>query len=231
MAKGSVLVVEDDRDIGELLEYNLARNGYEVRVATTGEEALEEVRKRSPDLIILDLMLPGVDGIDVCRMLRADPDTAAIPILMLTARDQEADIVTGLEIGADDYMTKPFSVRVLLARVKALLRRRRVGEAPEGQTVRIGELQIDPARHEVRRSGQRIPLTRSEFRLLLTLARRPGRVYSRDQLIEAIHGEGYYVTDRTIDVLVASVRKKLGPTGERIETVRGVGYRFREPEE
>jgi len=231
MAKGSVLVVEDDRDIGELLEYNLARNGYEVRVATTGEEALEEVKKRSPDLIILDLMLPGVDGIDVCRMLRADPDTAAIPILMLTARDQEADIVTGLEIGADDYMTKPFSVRVLLARVKALLRRRRVGEAPEGQTVRIGELQIDPARHEVRRSGQRIPLTRSEFRLLLTLARRPGRVYSRDQLIEAIHGEGYYVTDRTIDVLVASVRKKLGPTGERIETVRGVGYRFREPEE
>jgi two-component system alkaline phosphatase synthesis response regulator PhoP len=231
MAKGSVLVVEDDRDIGELLEYNLARNGYEVRVATTGEEALEEVKKRSPDLIILDLMLPGVDGIDVCRMLRADPDTAAIPILMLTARDHEADIVTGLEIGADDYMTKPFSVRVLLARVKALLRRRRVGEAPEGQAVRIGELQIDPARHEVRRAGQRIPLTRSEFRLLLTLARRPGRVYSRDQLIEAIHGEGYYVTDRTIDVLVASVRKKLGPTGEWIETVRGVGYRFREPEE
>ncbi|MDZ7373202.1 MAG: response regulator transcription factor [candidate division KSB1 bacterium] len=231
MSKGLILVVEDEPDILGLIEYNLKKHGYEVRQAASGEEALEVARTNPPDLVVLDLMLPGLDGIDVCKALRTDPSTAAVPILMLTARDQEADIVTGLEVGADDYMTKPFSVRVLLARVKALLRRRRLAEGTAKKPLRFGELLIDPERFEVRAGPEKLALTRSEFELLHFLASRPGRVFTRDQIIQAIHGDNYVVTDRTVDVLVAGVRKKLGAHGARIETVRGVGYRFREPEE
>jgi two-component system phosphate regulon response regulator PhoB len=228
MAREHVLVVDDEEDILRLVEYNLVKSGYRATCVTTGEEALSAVRLRQPDLVILDLMLPGVDGLEVCRLLKRSPRTSQIPVVMLTAKGEEADIVTGLELGADDYVTKPFSPQVLLARVRAVLRRRAKGVTDESATMQVHDVVIDPGRHEVLVRGKPVTLTYTEFRLLHFLARRPGWVFTRHQIIDAVRGEGYPVTDRAVDVQVAGLRKKLGPCGAYVETVRGVGYRLKE---
>jgi len=228
MSRERVLVVDDEEDILELVEYNLAKEGYRVTCVATGEEALAEVRRRAPGLVVLDLMLPGVNGLEVCRLLKRDPATAGVPVVMLTAKGEEADVVTGLELGADDYVTKPFSPRVLMARVKAVLRRKAKGPLSEQVVVEIHDIAINPGRHEVLVRGEPVTLTYTEFRLLHFLARRPGWVFTRQQIIDAVRGEGYPVTDRAVDVQVAGLRKKLGECGSYVETVRGVGYRFKE---
>jgi two-component system phosphate regulon response regulator PhoB len=228
MAKAHVLVVDDEEDILELVRYNLGKEGHRVTCVATGEEALEAAKDGSPDLIVLDLMLPGVDGLDVCKILKQDPRTAAIPVVMLTAKGEESDIVTGLELGADDYVTKPFSPRVLLARVKAVLRRKSAEAAEEPEVIRIHDLVIHKGRHEVLLGGTPLDLTYTEFRLLYFLARRPGWVFTRSQIIDAVRGDNYPVTDRAVDVQVAGLRKKLGSGADYVETVRGVGYRFKE---
>jgi two-component system phosphate regulon response regulator PhoB len=228
MLKKKILVVDDEEDILELVRYNLAKEGYQVACVTSGEQALKEMKERVPDLILLDLMLPGLDGLDVCRRLKNDPATNAIPVIMLTAKGEDADIVTGLELGAEDYVIKPFSPRVLLARVKACLRRKQQGEPEETAVLRIGDFTINPSRHEVLVGGRSVALTATEFRILHFLARRSGWVFSRDQIIRAVKGEDYPVTDRSVDVQIAGLRKKLGNAGNSIETVRGVGYRLKE---
>ncbi|MFO8057589.1 MAG: response regulator transcription factor [bacterium] len=228
MAKESILAVDDDEDILELVRYNLERANYRVKAVTSGEEALDAARSFLPDAILLDLMLPGVDGLEVCRILKNDSQTSAIPILMLTALGEEADIVTGLELGADDYVTKPFSPRVLMARVKALLRRQNAPASPEDAVIKAGDIVINSSTYEVLAGEKPVDLTHSEFQLLFLLARRPGWVFTRNQIIDNVHGEDYSVTDRSVDVLVSGLRKKLGESGKNIETVRGVGYRFRE---
>jgi two-component system, OmpR family, alkaline phosphatase synthesis response regulator PhoP len=228
MLKQKILVVDDEEDILELVRYNLVKEGYRVVCVASGELALKEAKESSPGLILLDLMLPGLDGLDVCRRLKSDPVTNAIPIIMLTAKGEEADIVTGLELGADDYVTKPFSPRVLLARLKACFRRGRPEDADETSVLRVGDFTINPSRHEVFVSGEPAPLTATEFRILLFLARRSGWVFSRDQIIRAVKGDDYPVTERSVDVQIAGLRKKLGKAGDSIETVRGVGYRLRE---
>ncbi|MBI5250575.1 MAG: response regulator transcription factor [Desulfomonile tiedjei] len=228
MAKEKILVVDDEEDILELVRYNLANEGYRVDCVPSGEEALIKAAELNPDLILLDLMLPGLDGLDVCRELKADPGTRHIPIVMLTAKGEDADIVSGLELGAEDYVTKPFSPRILLARLKVVLRRKR-NMAPEEETVmRRDDLTIDPSRHEARVEGRPLGLTTTEFRILHFLARRPGRVFSREQIISAVKGDDYAVTERSVDVQIVSLRKKLGKSGGAIETVRGVGYRLKE---
>ena len=224
----SILVVDDEEDLLELVRFNLAREGYAVTCVATGEEALKAVRRDAPDLIVLDLMLPGIDGLEVCRRLKADPRTRDVPIVMLTAKGEERDVITGLERGADDYITKPFSPRVLSARVKALLRRRESDRHADGEgTVEIDELVIHPGRHEVRLAGKPVELTYTEFALLHFLARRPGWAYTRTQIVDAVKGEDYPVTERSVDVQVAGLRKKLGDHARYVETVRGIGYRFR----
>jgi len=229
MATARILVVDDEEDILELVRYNLAKDGYEVALAATGEEALAAMAAYPPDLLVLDLMLPGLDGLEVCRRVRSDPRTAPVCIVMLTAKGQEADIVAGLELGADDYVTKPFSPRVLIARIRAALRRRtRQAAGDEDAEVAIDDLVIRPGRHEVLVQGNSVDLTFTEFRLLHFLARRPGWVFTRQQIVNGVRGEDYPVTDRSVDVQIVGLRKKLGPAGRRIETVRGVGYRFKE---
>jgi two-component system phosphate regulon response regulator PhoB len=229
-AKPRVLVVEDEQDLQDLLRYNLMREGMDVICADSGERALELARQKMPDLILLDLMLPGVDGLNVCRTLKNDASTAGIPVVMLTAKGEEADIVVGLELGADDYIPKPFSPRILMARIKAVLRR--TGDAApdtEGDDcIHVGDVVIDRGRHEVRIEDEPIDLTATEFRLLNLLATRPGRVFTRQQIIEAIHGGLAAVTDRSVDVQMVALRRKLGDHGSNLETVRGVGYRFKE---
>jgi two-component system phosphate regulon response regulator PhoB len=229
MAQERILVVEDEEDIQELVRYNLEKESFRVTCATTGEEALEAVTQKVPDLILLDLMLPGIDGLSVCRELRASDRTGAVPIVMVTAKDDEADVVTGLELGADDYVTKPFSPRVLLARVRAVLRRTSSG--PEtADVIHRGPITIDTARHSVSVDGEALDLTLTEFRVLEFLARRPGMVFTRYQIVDAVKGEDYPVTDRSVDVQIVGLRKKLGDVRDCIETVRGVGYRFRMPD-
>ncbi len=232
MAKESVLVVDDEEDILELVTYNLAKEGYQVSAASTGEEGLNLVRSRKPDLVVLDLMLPGTDGLEVCRAIKSDPKTNKTPVIMLTAKGEEADIVQGLELGADDYITKPFSPRVLLARVKAVLRRDASGgRNPKTSTSEIVEVHnfvIHPGRHEVLVDGVKVDLTLTEFKVLYFLARRPGWVFTRYQIVDAVKGEDYAVTERSVDVQIVGLRKKLGAAGDCIETVRGVGYRFKE---
>ncbi len=223
-----VVAVEDDKDILELITYNLEREGYEVTGATTGEDGIDAARSEKPDLILLDLMLPGIDGLEVCRRLKADPDTAHIPVVMVTAKGEETDIVTGLELGADDYVTKPFSPKVLIARMRAVQRRRDRAQVTEDDIIRIDEIIIHPGRHEVTIGSERIDLTFTEFRILHILARRPGWVYTRHQIVDSIHGEPYPVTDRAVDVQIVGLRRKMGDAGEYIETVRGVGYRFKD---
>jgi len=229
MPKERILVVEDEEDILELIRYNLAKEGYQVTGALSGEEALKKVRTEGFDLIVLDLMLPGIDGLDAAKKLKSDPKTAHVPILMLTAKGEEADIVTGLELGADDYVTKPFSPRVLIARIRAVLRRK-AGKPDEAERsmLRIHNLEIDLGRRSVLVSGQAVDLTYTEFQVLYILARRPGWVFTRSQIVDAVRGDDYPVTDRSVDVQIVGLRKKLGPCSSLIETVRGVGYRFKE---
>lgn len=228
MSCGKVLVVEDEDDIAELIRFNLAQEGFDVRVATTGEQGLSEAVREVPDLVLLDLMLPGTDGLEVCRRLKSDTRTASVPIMMVTARGEEADIVTGLELGADDYVTKPFSPRVLLARLRAVLRRRRTTPPQGSECLRIATLEIHPGRHEVKVDDSIVELTATEFKILHFLARRPGWVFTRYQIVDGIRGPNYPVTERSVDVQVVALRKKLGSAGTLVETVRGVGYRFRE---
>jgi two-component system alkaline phosphatase synthesis response regulator PhoP len=223
-----ILVVDDEEDILELVSYNLTRAGYRVTKAASGEQAIKAARTKVPDLVLLDLMLPGVGGFEVCNTLKRDPRTANVPVIMLTARSEEPDIVAGLELGADDYITKPFSPRVMLARVRAVLRRKMKAPAEETAVIRFKDLEIHPGRHEVTAKGKRIDLTSTEFRILHLLARRPGWVFARQQIIDAARGEEYPVTDRSVDVHIVGLRKKLGALGERIATVRGVGYRYQE---
>jgi len=228
MAQEKILIVEDEDDVVELVRYNLEKGGYLTDVAMTGREALAKVKSGVPDLVLLDLMLPEIDGLEVCKLIKSDAETAAIPVVMLTAKGAESDIVVGLEMGADDYITKPFSPRVLLARVKAVLRRQEQ-PAESGKTVlRIHDIEIDAGKHRVLVRGKQIKLTGTEFNLLRFLAARPGWVFTRYQIVDAIHGSDYPVTDRSIDVQVVGLRKKLGNAGKYIETVRGVGYRFEE---
>jgi two-component system alkaline phosphatase synthesis response regulator PhoP len=228
MAKEQILVVDDEEDILELITYNLMKEGYHVITAASGETAISKAHKEKPDLILLDLMLPGVDGLDVYRELKKKEDTSQIPIIMVTAKTEDADIITGLELGSDDYVTKPFSPKVLLARIKAVLRRKKFEEVEETPILRIHELTINPARHEVLVNDEPKLLTASEFKILYFLARRPGWVFTRDQIISAIRGDDYPVTDRSVDVQIVGLRKKLGESGAYIQTVRGVGYRFKE---
>jgi two-component system phosphate regulon response regulator PhoB len=228
MSRENILIIEDDEDIQELVQYNLAREGYRPAGVLSGEEGLKAVRSGEPDLILLDLMLPGMDGLETCQILKADRNTQHIPIVMLTAKGEEADVVTGLELGADDYITKPFSPRVLIARIKAVLRRASTAEISEDDLLKHGELIIDPGRHRVTAGGKNVDLTHTEFQLLHLLARRRGWVFTRYQIVDAIKGEDYPVTDRSVDVQIAGLRKKLGKCGSYIETVRGVGYRFKE---
>jgi two-component system phosphate regulon response regulator PhoB len=229
-ARPRVLVVEDEQDLAEVLSHHLDREGFGVLWAGSGEQALAAVDNELPDLILLDLMLPGLGGLEVCRRLKADAATATIPILMVTARGDESDVVSGLELGADDYIVKPFSPRVLMARVRAVMRRQKTTEPSESTDTLIqrGMLALDSERHEARLDGKLLELTATEFRLLLLLARRPGRVFTRNEIIDAIHGSQSAVTDRSVDVQVVSLRRKLGDAGHLIQTVRGVGYRFGE---
>ncbi len=228
MAKEHILVVEDEEDILELLRYNLMKEGYRVTGVLTGEEGLRAARSQPPDLMVLDLMLPGIDGLTVCRELKMDARTRDLPIIILTAKGEEADIVAGLELGADDYVTKPFSPRVFLARLRAVLRRRLVEPPLESDIIELHELTIRPGRHEVLVQGQPVDLTSTEFRLLSFLARRPGWVFTRSQIVQGVQGEDYSVSERAVDVQIVGLRKKLGPAGKYVETVRGVGYRFKE---
>ncbi len=228
MARESILVVEDEDDIRELLRYNLAREGYRVATAASGEEALKIAKDSLPDLVLLDLMLPGVDGLEVCRAIKQDPLTRKLPIVMLTAKGEEADIVAGLELGADDYVTKPFGLRVLLARVRVVLRRSQAAPPAATEAIVVHGLTIHPGRHEVLLQDQPIDLTATEFRLLHLLARRPGWVFTRGQIVSQLHGQDYAITERAVDVQVVSLRKKLGAWGQYVETVRGIGYRLKD---
>ncbi len=228
MTKSKICIVEDEADILELLRHNLAREGYQVFTAATGEEAVKNIPRQMPDLVLLDLMLPGLDGLEVCRQLKQSPQTAGIPIIMVTAKGEESDIVAGLELGADDYITKPFSIKVLIARARSLLRRKRNPLADPAATVRAHDLIVNPGRHEVLVKGKPVEMTFSELRILHFLASRPGWVMTRDQIVDAVRGADYAVTDRAVDVQIVGIRKKLGARADYIETVRGVGYRFKE---
>jgi len=227
MGNLTILVVDDEEDILELVQYNLKREGYGVLRAGTGEGGLALAESKLPDLVVLDLMLPGLDGLEVCKRLKGSRRTEQIPIIMLTAKGEEADIVTGLELGADDYITKPFSPKELVARIRAVLRRKEPQET-EGKTVTVHNIRIDPDRYEVQAQGKKLELTFTEFGILYTMAKRPGRVFTRSQLVEAIHGGNYVVSDRAVDVQITGLRRKLGHSGKYVETVRGVGYRLRE---
>jgi len=221
-----VLVIEDDPDIVEVVRYNLEREGFRVLDARDGERGLDQARRAEPDLILLDLMLPGIDGLEVCRRLRAADETRAVPVVILTAKSEEADVVVGLEMGADDYLTKPFSPRELVARVRAVLRRvNRAGERGGKTRIEIHDLVLDSTRFEALHQDELVPLTRAEFRLLWALVQRPGRVYSRSELADEITAGESLIIDRNVDVHVSSIRKKLGVAGKVIATVRGVGYK------
>jgi two-component system alkaline phosphatase synthesis response regulator PhoP len=226
MSRTEILVIEDDEDILELIKHTLSREGYQVTGAKSGEDGLKSARAGRFALILLDLLLPGIDGLDLCKILKADARTSSTPIVMVTAKGEEADVVAGLEVGADDYITKPFSPKVLVARVRAILRRRREPQADVEAPLRIGDLVIHPGRREVQLKGKRVDLTFGEFQILHYLAARPGWVFTRYQIVNAVRGEDYPVTDRSIDVQIVGLRRKLGQYGEYIETVRGVGYRF-----
>ena len=228
MANEKVLVVDDEEDILELLSHILSKEGYKVRCAVSGEEALARVKSEIPDLIVLDLMLPGIDGFEVARRLKEDAKTSHLPIIMLTAKTEESDVVTGLEIGAHDYVTKPFSPKVLIARMRAVLRRMDKGENKGKTIVRIHDLVIHQGHRKVTLNGRPVQLTLAEFGILHFLASAPGWVFSRSEIVDAVHGEDYSVTDRSVDVQIVGLRKKLGKAGQYIETVRGVGYRLKE---
>ncbi|MBT5463554.1 MAG: response regulator transcription factor [Gammaproteobacteria bacterium] len=228
MSKPLIVVVEDETDIQDIITYNLKREGYDVLAASRGDQGLSLIQAKNPDLVILDIMLPGIDGLTICQQLRAAAKTKALPIIILSAKEEESDVVIGLGLGADDYMPKPFSPRELLARVKALLRRATAQESQgQGQDqIRHGDLIIDIDRHQASLQGVALKLTATEFKLLMVLASQPGRAFSREQLLNRVVGDAVVVVDRNIDVHIRSVRKKLGVQTGLIETVRGVGYRF-----
>ncbi len=232
MPAKQIIVVEDESDIREVLIYNLTRQGYEATGVEDGREAVGLIRREVPDLVLLDLMLPGLNGLEVCRILKENPETRGIPIIMVSAKGEEDDIVRGLELGADDYISKPFSVRELLARVAAGLRRHRneTENRLNEKLVRDGVI-IDPVGHRVEINGETAAFTLTEFRLLHLLAAHPGRVFTRDHLISRIRGEDNYIVDRNIDVHIQAVRRKLGRHRGLIETIRGIGYRFRDLQE
>ena len=228
MQKEKILVVDDEEDILELVRHHLNREGYKVRCAESGEQALQTATSESVDLIILDLMLPGIDGLEVTRRLKGDPRTQHIPILMLTAKGEESDVVSGLELGADDYVTKPFSPRILIARARASIRRQLKEPPDENAVIQVQEIEIHPGRRTVQINGESVNLTYTEFQVLSILARRPGWVFTRSQIVDLVRGDDYPVTDRSVDVQIVGLRKKLGECGKYIETVRGVGYRFKD---
>lgn len=229
MSKETILLIEDETDLAEIIEYNLVREGYAVLRAGNGEKGLDLARQKLPAAVILDLMLPGVDGLEVASRLRRAPETADIAIIMLTAKSEESDIVLGLGVGADDYVTKPFRVTELLARLKAVLRRTSGQETGGEASMRVERhgLRIDTSRHQATLRDRELALTLTEFRLLTTLASQPGRVFSREQLLEKVRGD-LYLDERNIDVHIRALRKKLGDDADLIITVRGVGYKFRE---
>ena len=229
MAKPLIIVVEDEPDIREIMLYNLRREGYEAEGFESGSEGLEAIRAKQPNLVILDLMLPGMDGLTVCQQVRAEAAIKATPIIIVSAKEEESDVVIGLGLGADDYVPKPFSPRELLARVKAVLRRsQQADQGDQHERVVIGDLVIDLEKHSVTVDGQLVKLTATEFKLLYQLASHPGRAYTREQLLNRVVGDGVVVVDRNIDVHIRAVRKKIGSYADHIQTVRGVGYRFAE---
>lgn len=228
MSKEKIIVIDDEEDILELVKYHLVKEGYQVECAATGEKALQTIRADVFDLIILDLMLPGIDGLKIAKVLKSDATTAQIPIIMLTAKGEESDIVIGLELGADDYITKPFSPKVLIARVRAVLRRQSKEIDDNTNLIRAHDLLVDPKRRYVTAKDNAVELTYSEFQILYFLAKRPGWVFTRSQIVDAVRGDDYPVTDRSVDVQIVGLRRKLGGCGRYIETVRGVGYRFSE---
>ncbi|MEI6167565.1 MAG: response regulator [bacterium] len=224
-----ILVVDDEKDILELVNYNLTREGFGVVTAKSGEEGLNAVAQKKPDLILLDLMLPGMNGLDVCRKLKKDPATASIPIIMITAKSEESEIIVGLELGADDYVGKPFSIKVLSSRIRSVLRRQQVYLYNQKNELRVGYFEISPSRFRVLAGGKPVEnLTVTEFHLLHFLASRPGRVMNRQLILDAVRGEEIAVTERAVDVQMVGLRKKLGPYADCIEAVRGVGYRFKD---
>ena len=228
MPKSKILVIEDDRAISEILVYNLDKAGYEVSLAIDGRDGINQAQLKLPDVILLDVMLPVIDGVEVCRRLRSKPETASAIIIMLTAKTEEADQLIGFSVGADDYVTKPFSVRVLMERIKALQRRKVAKADDEDDVVTRAGITLDRRRYRVSVDGQPVELTKSEFRLLDTLIRQPGRAFDRTELIDSALGEDTLVLERTIDVHIRALRKKIGSNADAIETVRGVGYRFKE---
>jgi len=228
MPQAKILIIEDDDDVRELISYNLTRENYEVYDTADGEAGLRTAQASMPDLIILDLMLPGMGGLEICKELKSDKSTGDISIIILSAKGEESDIVVGLELGADDYITKPFSPRVLAARIKSVLRRKSRATPSDNEIIAVHNLQIDPGRHRVLVDKKQVDLTSTEFRLLQYLARHPGWVFSRYQIVDGIKGDDYPVTERAIDVQVVGLRKKLGDAGALIETVRGVGYRLKD---
>ncbi|MFW5804115.1 MAG: response regulator [bacterium] len=228
MEKLSILVVEDETDIQELIEYNLLKNSFTPILANSGEEALDILQSREVDLMILDLMLPGINGFEVCKKCKKEPKLQELPIIMLTAMGEEEDIIKGFESGADDYITKPFSSKVLIARIRAVLRRKKSLVNKKNNLIKIHELSINPQKHEVLLANQLINLTNAEFNVLCLLASKPGWVQTRYQIIDKIKGENYDITDRAVDVLMVGLRKKMGDYGSYIETIRGVGYKFKD---
>jgi two-component system phosphate regulon response regulator PhoB len=227
MAKQTILIIEDERALVEVLTYNLRKEGFEVHSATDGQDGLRRAQTNLPDLIILDLMLPVIEGLEVCRVLKSGARTRDIPLLILTARSEEVDEIVGFQMGADDYVTKPFKIKPLIQRIKALLRRKKNATA-EGEIVTGGGIEINRTQHRATVNDIELNLTPTEFRLLWALVRQPGRAFSRHELMEAAMGDDALVLERTIDVHVKSLRQKLAEKSEQIETVRGVGYRFRE---
>lgn len=229
MAEKKIIVVEDEPDIQDVIRYNLEREGFVVSSALDGEEGLTMIRAKAPNLVVLDLMLPGIDGLEICRQLKKDPQTESIPIVIVTAKGEESDVILGLGLGADDYIAKPFSPKVLVARVKAVLRRREAHAVNQSKhKIAVKGIAIDDLRHEITVDGSIVDFTASEFRLLHFLASHSGRVFTREQILNHVVGEGNFVVDRNIDVHVRMIRKKLGPYREIIKTIRGIGYRMEE---
>jgi two-component system phosphate regulon response regulator PhoB len=226
--KERILIVDDEEDILELVRYNLNREGYQTVCAVTGEQALQIVQTDKVDLVLLDLMLPGINGLEVAKSIKRNPQKMSIPIIMLTARGEETDIVTGLELGADDYMTKPFSPKILMARIKAVFRKNSNQTVDTETVLHHHGISIHPGRRIIKINGKSVDLTYTEFQIIYYLAARPGWVFTRTQIVDAVRGDNYSVTDRSVDVQMVGLRKKLGSYGKYLETVRGVGYRFKE---
>ena len=224
----TILIVDDENDILGLVEFHVQQQGYKTLKATSGEQALKLIRDEKPDLIVLDLMLPGISGLDVCKYLKSESATENIPIIMLTAKGEEADIVQGLEMGADDYVTKPFSPKVLMARLNSVIRRKHGPAGDESKLIKYKEITIDPGRRKVEINDTPVQLTYTEFEILQYLCTHPGWVFTRNDIVDNVHGDNYPVTDRSVDVQIVGLRKKLGAAGKYIETVRGVGYRIKE---